>query len=224
MGYYPTETASAPNFSTAKNRVWGFFGKNATEALRTCPESLEAHWENYARVQKTASGVPYWPSRDPIGERGGMNLYGFVGSAPSEACRVLRGESPRRKSSRGGSPRRQELAARIVSSLAGVKEEGKTISTIEQHNRSVDRESHRPQGGCTSPKQFSLVRTSNGGRRCFLSGSQKQGCAIGKCPVTPSGSKSVACGKRHGRNLGDPWFSRATKKLWAGRESQLHGG
>jgi len=29
---------------------------------------------------KTASGIPYWPSRDPIGERGGVNLYGFVGN------------------------------------------------------------------------------------------------------------------------------------------------
>ena len=29
---------------------------------------------------KTASGIPYWPSRDPIGEKGGMNLYGFVGN------------------------------------------------------------------------------------------------------------------------------------------------
>jgi len=27
---------------------------------------------------KTASGIPYWPSRDPIGEEGGLNLYGFV--------------------------------------------------------------------------------------------------------------------------------------------------
>jgi len=26
---------------------------------------------------KPASGIPYWPSRDPIGERGGKNLYGF---------------------------------------------------------------------------------------------------------------------------------------------------
>ena len=29
---------------------------------------------------KTVSGIPYWPSRDPIGERGGKNLYGFVGN------------------------------------------------------------------------------------------------------------------------------------------------
>ncbi|MEI7911779.1 MAG: hypothetical protein WCK77_19275 [Verrucomicrobiota bacterium] len=29
---------------------------------------------------KSASGIPLWPSRDPIGERGGYNLYGFVGN------------------------------------------------------------------------------------------------------------------------------------------------
>ena len=29
---------------------------------------------------KSASGIPYWPARDPIGERGGLNLYGFVGN------------------------------------------------------------------------------------------------------------------------------------------------
>jgi len=29
---------------------------------------------------KTVSGIPYWPSRDPIGEKGGNNLYGFVGN------------------------------------------------------------------------------------------------------------------------------------------------
>ena len=31
---------------------------------------------------KTASGIPYWPSRDPIEEDGGVNLYGFVGNDP----------------------------------------------------------------------------------------------------------------------------------------------
>ncbi|MEI6169301.1 MAG: hypothetical protein WCS52_19125, partial [bacterium] len=31
-------------------------------------------------AMKSASGIPYWPSRDPIGERGGLNLYGFVGN------------------------------------------------------------------------------------------------------------------------------------------------
>jgi len=69
-----------------------------------------------------------WLSRDPIGERGGLNLYVFVGSAPSEAWRLLRGGSPRRESSRGGSPRRQELATRLVPSLAGVKERRKQMN------------------------------------------------------------------------------------------------
>jgi len=26
--------------------------------------------------------VAYWPNRDPIGERGGLNLYGYVGNSP----------------------------------------------------------------------------------------------------------------------------------------------
>ncbi|MFD2302816.1 hypothetical protein, partial [Roseibacillus ishigakijimensis] len=39
--------------------------------------------KNRAITTKTASGIPLWPSRDPIEERGGVNLYGFVGNAPS---------------------------------------------------------------------------------------------------------------------------------------------
>ena len=30
-----------------------------------------------------------WPSRDPIGERGGLNLYGFVGNNPASAVDIL---------------------------------------------------------------------------------------------------------------------------------------
>ena len=29
---------------------------------------------------KNVSGIPRWPSRDPIAENGGLNLYGFVGN------------------------------------------------------------------------------------------------------------------------------------------------
>jgi hypothetical protein len=29
---------------------------------------------------KSASGIPYWPARDPIEEEGGLNLYSFVGN------------------------------------------------------------------------------------------------------------------------------------------------
>ncbi len=38
---------------------------------------------------KTVSGIPYWPARDPIGERGGLNLYGFVRNRPSSEVDVL---------------------------------------------------------------------------------------------------------------------------------------
>ena len=52
----------------------------------------------------------------------GYYNYGFRYCAPSEAWRLLQGESPCRKSPEGGSPRGQELATRFVPSLAGVKE------------------------------------------------------------------------------------------------------
>jgi len=38
---------------------------------------------------KTASGIPYWPSRDPIEEEGGVNLYGFVGNDPADSVDIL---------------------------------------------------------------------------------------------------------------------------------------
>jgi len=34
-----------------------------------------------ACAYKTASGRHEWPNRDPIGEKGGLNLYGFVGNS-----------------------------------------------------------------------------------------------------------------------------------------------
>ena len=32
---------------------------------------------------KPVSGIPYWPSRDPVGEKGGLNLYAFVINRPN---------------------------------------------------------------------------------------------------------------------------------------------
>jgi len=49
-------------------------------SLETRRAALETHRENYGGPGKTASGIPLWPSRDPIEEEGGFNLYGFVGN------------------------------------------------------------------------------------------------------------------------------------------------
>jgi hypothetical protein len=40
-------------------------------------------------LTKTVSGIPYWPARDPIGERGGKNLYGFVGNNSISVVDIL---------------------------------------------------------------------------------------------------------------------------------------
>jgi RHS repeat-associated protein len=68
--------------STPKNRVWGF--ENIPSG-RPCVE-FDLTWETaIGSVQYTyrnASGRAEWLSRDPIAERGGINLYDYVGNDP----------------------------------------------------------------------------------------------------------------------------------------------
>jgi hypothetical protein len=78
MAYFLSETASGQPNLTAKDRVWGFFRESVSVCLETRPPALEPHQENYAGPGKNVSGIPLWPSRDPIQEEGGINLYGFV--------------------------------------------------------------------------------------------------------------------------------------------------
>ena len=82
MAYSLSERAPSASNLTAKNRVWGFFeNSNRTRpANRRKPSELRR--KNRSTPTKTASGIPYWPSRDPIEEEGGVNLYGFVGNDP----------------------------------------------------------------------------------------------------------------------------------------------
>ena len=63
-----------------KNRVWGSSRSDRSLPLENglrCPEPRRK-----SRPTPTifTPGIPQWPSRDPIGERGGVNLYGFVGN------------------------------------------------------------------------------------------------------------------------------------------------
>ncbi|MFC7339558.1 hypothetical protein ACFQY0_20370, partial [Haloferula chungangensis] len=73
--------------------VWGFFAESVSESLETRRAALETHQENYGESRKAASGIPLWPSRDPIEERGGANLYCFNFNSPIDRFDDLGHES-----------------------------------------------------------------------------------------------------------------------------------
>lgn len=61
---------------SAQNIVSGAFAENnAAHARLKSPQPLDFAPETATCGYETASGRPKWPSRDPIGERGGQNLY-----------------------------------------------------------------------------------------------------------------------------------------------------
>ena len=90
MGITATYARPAKTHPTGKNRVW----ENFSLPNRTRPENRRNPQQplrkNRPTPTKTASGVEYygyryydpstgrWPSRDPIEEEGGINLYAFV--------------------------------------------------------------------------------------------------------------------------------------------------
>ena len=80
MAYFSTASASERRNLTGKNRVWDFFRLPNETHPANRRQPLQPLRKIGPTAMKTASGIPCWPSRDPIGERGGMNLYGFVGN------------------------------------------------------------------------------------------------------------------------------------------------
>ena len=76
----PTSVFTRKGDLPRENRVWGFFDDRPRFAYEIDPQALETHRVPEPNATKTASGIPLWLSRDPIGERGGLNLYGFVGN------------------------------------------------------------------------------------------------------------------------------------------------
>ena len=80
MGISLTATAPWHRNPTGKHRVWDFFPLSD----RTRPANRRQPAQPRRKIRptptKTASGIPYWPSRDPIEEEGGLNLYEFVGN------------------------------------------------------------------------------------------------------------------------------------------------
>jgi hypothetical protein len=80
VAYHLSEPAPAPSDIPAKNRVWEICPLSSRTRPANRRQSLQPRREIRPSATKTASGIPYWPSRDPIEEDGGINLYGFVGN------------------------------------------------------------------------------------------------------------------------------------------------
>ena len=78
MACFSTATAPERRNPTGKNRVWDFFRLSNGTHPETRRQPAQPRRKIRPTPTKTASGIPYWPSRDPIEEEGGVNLYGFV--------------------------------------------------------------------------------------------------------------------------------------------------
>ena len=63
-----------------KNALWGKFLEASGSKLSDAPPARDITVESEGYGYETAMGRACWPSRDPIGETGGVNLYGMVGN------------------------------------------------------------------------------------------------------------------------------------------------
>jgi hypothetical protein len=77
-------TAYAPSKTLTRsgNRVGDFFCEAGERVGKNGLASRIATKEKTSCSYELASGRPVWPSRDPIEEEGGLNLYGFGGNNP----------------------------------------------------------------------------------------------------------------------------------------------
>ncbi len=99
MGFYSTTLEQEkPHQKTSdcaqKNASGKFFVSNRNRTYQIERNPLETQQEKLTTTRETASGVFFykyrhyspelgrWPSRDPIEEKGGINLYAFVGNEP----------------------------------------------------------------------------------------------------------------------------------------------
>jgi len=73
----------SPRMNTPpKTRLRGFSSSRSERLVRRNP-SIPPRATGYrAHPYNIARGLPDWQSRDPIGENGGINLYGYVGNEP----------------------------------------------------------------------------------------------------------------------------------------------
>ena len=104
MAYALTEPSLDDKHPTGKNRVWRFSGSPNRKRPMNQLQSQQPHRKNQTCARKIASGVHYygyryydpvtgrWPSRDPIEEEGGVNLYGFGPNNPINGLDILGNE------------------------------------------------------------------------------------------------------------------------------------
>ena len=74
--------AAAFPTSSPKTRVGGSRGRASGRLSRRARRRSMFTPGSRACAYKTASGRHEWPNQDPIQERGGINLYGYVGNDP----------------------------------------------------------------------------------------------------------------------------------------------
>jgi len=69
MAYFSTEPASERRNVTGKNRVWDFFRLSNETHPANRRQPAQPRRKIAPTATKPVSGIPYWPSRDPIGEQ-----------------------------------------------------------------------------------------------------------------------------------------------------------
>jgi hypothetical protein len=78
----PPNRAPRAGVRGAENRTGGFCRRPPTRARFLAPQMTKPRRVAKLAATKSASGPTVWPSRDPIQENGGLNLYGYVLNNP----------------------------------------------------------------------------------------------------------------------------------------------
>ncbi len=89
MGHNLTARASGKSALRPKDRVWGFSSEHRFYPLGSRRQRPELRSKPCLTLTIFAPGIPQWPSRDPIGEGGGLNIYEFLGDDPVNGTDVF---------------------------------------------------------------------------------------------------------------------------------------
>jgi RHS repeat-associated protein len=154
---------------------------------------LEDHPEprlNYYGFRHYDPVTGRWPSRDPIGERGGYNLYGFVFNSPKEFLDIL-----------GGKPTEFDSAAGAAHD-AGVKGVNDARDECKNEDGEIEDLYPREYCGriCCKDKKYITTRVEGKKGSPSLSAS----CNPHYSPLCPEGYKQVGLWHSHpGRGYKD---------------------